>query len=584
MHRIFQINAIAPLNQSTNVRSRTMQNPRYCSVCAQRGHIAEQCRYAHRYMRDYAINPTEVASYRPIYKIKDQQQKNTNSKYTIFSSPLHDFSFNYGNEVHETGNRIYARFRQAVNLVKLNDQNDESVEILESSLKEYIVPDSSFDDDADELEIISDNENDLSHQNIIQIDENEGSKSIGNSSDDVSIVQGIEAQSKDEIDEDAIRKSNELELAQLDRQMQTLSDLKQKILQNDGRSGIEAKERDNETDSNYSFSEFHEESAIDSNNVSTTESMNVLPDYIPLRSQSPVLADTTTDSIENENEKSDSKIYLTKEHCDHLNNQEGSRFLQNTEKTYNVSVRMEMTSVGNVLFVNAFPKDQAKYHDDLINYLTSIKVLAQVETQQISRKPVVMSRFIRDSITKLENAEYDRSATAYVVNTHQEYKQLFRKISQSVVGPSKKDLKKATQLRLKLNRILCGRFGLFDGKKHLNALKDVAKQVNRLSCRKVPDDLYDRVCEHYTYIFSGRDHGFYDEAIELLVGKKKPIVLDDLRGVNYKLHLDGMPIVSATPTPNIESRSNIMTTAASSNPSSIDIQINVSNPSTSYNG
>lgn len=65
---------------------------------------------------DRPVSSLKIRSYRDAYNTHPITQKESQPQYTIFSSNVEDFDFNYGKEVRAKTNTIYGRFAQAVDL------------------------------------------------------------------------------------------------------------------------------------------------------------------------------------------------------------------------------------------------------------------------------------------------------------------------------------------------------------------------------------------------------------------------------------------------------------------------------------
>lgn len=109
---LFQTEPAIPLTEDDKLNP---EKVKYCSVCARRGHLAENCRNASRLM-DRPVNSLKIRSYRDAYNTQPITQKESQPLYTIFSNKIEDFDFRFGKTVTGQSNTIYGRFAQAVGL------------------------------------------------------------------------------------------------------------------------------------------------------------------------------------------------------------------------------------------------------------------------------------------------------------------------------------------------------------------------------------------------------------------------------------------------------------------------------------
>lgn len=155
--------------------------------------------------------------------------------------------------------------------------------------------------------------------------------------------------------------------------------------------------------------------------------------------------------------------------------------------------------------------------------------------------------------------------------------------------------------------ILFGRYGLADGQMHLDALQDQMRRLINQSQKNVPIERRKRLAEHIDYIFSSVDHGNYENVMDQYMLLKRDGRLPALN-IDRKLMGLKINVLSNSPgnSPDSSSKnrsnssvnqmesssfSNQNTTPANTStpnnktnavPSLLDIQINVSTPSTSY--
>lgn len=341
-----------------------------------------------------------VSSYRPILSVPKTSESNTASKCTVLTSSLDGYGFNFGQDVPTIGNNIYARFRRAVNIenssLNLNQTSDSDVMILnESDRPIEVYDDYDFDADFDNessFEIVS---AESSHDNsVISLNNTDADLSAAADSNDFEII--------------STRASNaRLEINQLNGKMQTLNELKDKMILHKPNVSIDDSFQSTDQDQTVST----DTSAHEQKDLVTTST--ALPDFIPLnsedpekyeptRSPSPVSADSTTNANEI---KSDATIHLTEQHCKYLLNEKGNRFLRSSEENFGISVRLEWRDYGNVLIVNGISNAQRDFHSDLKDYFQSNERTQQSLSvcNNLPKNREALISFVRDKVTQLDS-------------------------------------------------------------------------------------------------------------------------------------------------------------------------------------
>lgn len=602
-----QTNVNQPLKEHQS--KPTKNKEKYCALCSRRGHTADQCNVVNA---KYPLSPMQVASYRPLYNVNNAPKIVNTKQFTILTSSVGNYTFNFGHEVSDRGNRIYARFRQAVNLHVPRDTHTssrlsaESVEVLESTHDEYNAPDSSIEIDAetsamlDALEWLPDTSFDQGAVEIIDSDKSEFDKSVEliepRHVDDALQNVAIDLAADKPIAHDSPA------LGEWEQKLQTLTDLKAKILQTPPKSSevvhpsVHRDEKD-ESDSNYSFSEHFNQSPTKKYAILTTNEPNYLPDFIPLpenrarsrsRSQSPVSADTTTDSLGDAN--CDATIHLTKAHCNHLIKPHGSEALRGLETKNSVTVEMEWRSTGNVLKVNGTPANQDNFHKDLTEFLKTLVETGNNNNSTMLRVPKqrhLMINFLREHLRMLDTPSY--------------YNRDLRKVHQTMLAAlannNKRGVKEAYRCRRILNSVLFGRHGFDDGEMHMIGLQELLTKLLKTRSNNLSKVQFNDLGKHFEYIFTEFDHKNYPDLLDQYYNMK---VAKALRVLNIDRRLLGFPI-SVVPTPppppslapsaapeskrlclGQSSDETITSTQFNTMPSSNDIQLNVSSSSMNY--
>lgn len=184
---------------------------------------------------------------------------------------------------------------------------------------------------------------------------------------------------------------------------------------------------------------------------------------------------------------------------------------------------------------------------------------------------------------------------------------LLHRIQSFQENPSKGNANKVNRLRQHLNMILFGRYGFAEGKTHLNALQEYMRRFVNSNQTNIALECRKQMAAHIDYIFSGIDHENYESMIEHYIQLRKDKCLPTLNldrklmGLKINVFSDPTDESSENSTKSNNSSRNISTsfnksstpTLTSNNdmqnngrtnsiPSLLDIQINVSKPSTSY--
>lgn len=263
-----------------------------------------------------------------------------------------------------------------------------------------------------------------------------------------------------------------------------------------------------DSDSNYSFSEYFNESKAKDQDLENEDAES--PDYIPLPphidsidlaevsetlSSAPMNPDATVNSA---------KIFLTKQHARLLLSTEaGNKLLSDASLTHQVKVRMDWEKLGNVLIVSGSTANQNKFHAALIHFLVDMckKMRIKNETfQQIPRSKVALIRFIREQFALLEQP---------LGNVNELYKNVKRNESLK----SKNGTKNADKARKNLNIILMGRAGLREGRLHLAGLESSLKFLLENNKDMMTKHMREEIYQHYRYVFSPFEHDDYPDLI-----------------------------------------------------------------------
>lgn len=294
-----------------------------------------------------------------------------------------------------------------------------------------------------------------------------------------------------------------------------------------------------DSDSNYSFSEYFNESKAKDGSKSRQNSVAESPDFIPLPphidgSDLADVADTMSSAQMNPDRAADSaKIFLTKEHARLLlKTDAGNKLLSDASVTHQVKVRMDWENLGNVLIVIGSRAMQNKFHADLIRFLVDMckKMRIKNETlQNLPRSKVALIRFIREQFALLEQP---------LGNVNELHKAMIRNENMQ----SKNGTKNADRFRKHLNIILMGKAGLRDGRRHLTQLESNLKFLLTHNKDMITRQTREEISQHYSYIFSPIVHDKYPDLIaeyeEMKRSKTLPPLNIDKTLMAFKISID----------------------------------------------
>lgn len=310
-----------------------------------------------------------------------------------------------------------------------------------------------------------------------------------------------------------------------------------------------------EENSNYSFSEFNNDTVTDtpgcSNNVQqhvedarspppaadllTTErhidQQHWLSDFIPLTvAEEPVgetaapaaappkplpslpVAGTSPEPAPPVTENA--KVLLSREHATLLLSEGGSQFLSTARIQHNIQLSISIESVGNVLLISGTPDAQTTFHGQLVQYLRETEDAARNAKYFQNKVPRHCNKMTRYIATYLRN----------LVRAKDSMRQTLTRLNQTT-NPDTQE-----KYRRYLNTHLFGVYGLRDGRKHLNILRNQLALCMNANPWKGELEEYQRVIitDAIRYIFSGYDHKNYDAVVEEFEQLKRTNRLDML--------------------------------------------------------
>lgn len=296
----------------------------------------------------------------------------------------------------------------------------------------------------------------------------------------------------------------------------------------------------NDSDSNYSFSEYFNQQPATSKPSEST----ALPDFIPIDSDNtdgdrdndsltpnddddemltPSPIDVTTAAAaanDDAGQYSEAKIYLSKDHSKYLMTRNGTAFLNETYNKHGVKLRMEWCSIGNILIVCGRPTAQDNFHADLLAYCTRTEDemrKKQEISQQVPKNRQTLIRFIKDQITQLERPLGN-------------VRDCFQRLLDAEKQRSKAGTRNADKARKTLNMILLGQTGLRDGAMHLTALQSNLRCLVETETKDLISSVFrNEVFQHFKYIFSSVSHDNYAEMVRDYEAMRKAGRLPTLR-------------------------------------------------------
>ncbi|XP_063703051.1 uncharacterized protein LOC134832810 [Culicoides brevitarsis] len=449
-------------------------NPQlWCSVCSSNKHQAHNCLQAETEM-GRPLPPVKTVSYNPWYKLDLNAPKVVNTTDFSMMSFAKDFSFNWSSTVTENEHGFYNRFREMTGLMGEIITQD-----VESELKR--VRRSSRRSEKSE----ADEEIEMSHIADSTIDLNDSQESVSDASgfNNFSFTKEMEK----------ISEPFQLNLEKRDPRLEQFE------------SRDEQKREISEMASRIGVTEEEILSARGENLPNETPNMEEL-DFIPLESTSEAKNDNSegNDVIEMVEEKTDAKVFLTKEHSKYLLN-EGESFLHKASQKYDLKLRVVWENIGNMLQMHGLPSNQNIFYNELLDFLKNVTLEEHIKSRNNSFTiPKVKEKLIKFIEEHLQRLKGDKKSLPHL-------KDLIRKMN---IHQKNQQFKSADKVRRQLNVFLLGKNGLRDGKMHLigiikqyQSLKD-----NKPGCES--PEFRDSLKKHFLYIFTAYDHENYEKLLE----------------------------------------------------------------------
>lgn len=202
--------------------------------------------------------------------------------------------------------------------------------------------------------------------------------------------------------------------------------------------------------------------------------------------------------------RSNARVLLTKEHCSILIAERGRLFLQDLKSRLNIDVEFAWDNTGNSMMIEGLPNDQSLFHVEVREFLYRIELdkyeKAMAATTQVPKQKPRIINFIKEnlkSITKLKIPGV-------------------RRMLEAMLDAEKSlNYKKAVKCRKMLNIAFIGDGELLDGATHLSALRRILFNLEKdEETIQVPITLRSEIYEHMKYIFSSMNHGDYKKLFD----------------------------------------------------------------------
>lgn len=507
-------------------------------MCAQEGHLAENCRHATRILMR-PVHSVFVKSYRDSYKVLPEDPADTEdpAKYVILSSTAGNSVVNYGKEVRTNDKtRIYGRFcveskfkppvfgeldiQKAKDHVKsaskiatipqvemYEESNSESNRVVQEVNHDSVIENQSTKKHVNPTATASPTipEAPPAPQHIFFAEEN--SKSTENDCDNsqeqliddpmnesIAIDPGTcSARSENSISTTTIEKI--IEYKKLENSIETLEKIREDLVTNSQLNSTET----------------------EATEVEESESA----DFIPIDPMHPEIEYGTSEVVPTTTDPSEAKIMISADHCKYLMTNRGHSFLREQEEKHKISLNLEWTYYGNVMNITGCLLDQVRFRRDLFKFFQEIDSKVKANETSLPRNKDKLKNIIRTSVKALSTLSLN-------------VEEYFRMLRRDEREKSKRGMKRAEEARRLLNMSLFGAYGFEDGTEQMKKLEFAYRSLLDMTKDIVSFDFRRRISEHMAYIFSGNNHGNYLELIEKYRELKKAKQLPETR-INYQL-------------------------------------------------
>lgn len=197
----------------------------------------------------------------------------------------------------------------------------------------------------------------------------------------------------------------------------------------------------------------------------------------------------------------EARIMLSKEHFLLLTNERGQNFLYDLSNRCNVVGQFRWDNTGNSLVISGLPQDQSDFHLEVREYLYHVELVKhekvmEASTQLPKTKPRIVN-FLKTNLSQINKWN------AFIVK---------KNLDAMIAAEKTMDHKKALKCRKTLNIAFIGHAELCEGGTHVGALRRILYTLEKeLSQGKqeISVELRTEIQMHMKPIFSTTNHGDY---------------------------------------------------------------------------
>lgn len=480
--------------------------PKYCSICASSGHLAQNCKSALRVL-GRPVHSVFVQSYNDAYKNVPLPNPEANAvKYVILSSRIDNYKFNHGDEVKRDGNTMFGRFAKKFNLKEAIVAPEEPLAASVSDISDLPSKKTSrhvFFDESLETNTTLATED--SPNASLEVKDTEGAAVDLDTSErsEASVAESSESETAEKINV----------IASLQSSLDILNEIKDT---NSDKDEEAAHQIDELKHLNQDLAQLRQ-----IKNHFTSEKEDVLPDFIPLASTEPErFTETRSENGEAEivkpEVKSDAQILLSSAHCKYLLTATSHAFLREQELSCHVTVRMEWKDYGNVMVVHGLYEDQLRFRTALSVFLERLDGMIKSRSEvQIPKNRLQLINYIVSQFRELDK-----------LGVHPFI--FYHKMRKNQSEKTKASAKREKMFRKFLNMSVFGQLGLHDGRRHVQDLQEQLQRLKSSSDVNISVRQRLKIREHLNYIFSDNENCDDYAALMKDVGKhmskKLPLV------------------------------------------------------------
>lgn len=476
------------------------QAKKFCSVCASKGHRAEQCYDFKLWMQDDII-PSDIRQYANVYRNEHPPVEcySAPTSHSLIENPRENFEFKWN--VNESRDRFYGRFmeatgiqrKKAITVSKLNDYLVLNPLNVRHSRKRFAVGTGNLETDLTETED-KENSNNIASDNDVEMKELDCEESVMTERiDNATLIQ-------EAIELDRLRSNYDMPMTE------ALYASLTEPTENSQSNKFDENSFDNEkSNRNVASSDTNTEapSAQPDEQSIRSDKQNEsipLPTHIVGSSEMPNAADNSRQqSLENF-----AKIFLTEQQAKLLLSTEaGTDWLNDATSTYRLSVQADWENLNRILIVVGSAAERIEFHAELNRYLMPVS-MDDSSFKQMPNSSAGLIRFIREQFALLKRPVCSN------VN------ELFERMRRHENATNKNATKNADRARKNLNIMLMGVAGLRNGRLHLAGLErylEFLLKMNGNTSKGMTNHLRVEIYQHYRYVFSSFRHDNYPELI-----------------------------------------------------------------------